>query len=171
VRVHFVSHPEVQIRPDIPVVDWPLSDVGISRARLLADFFERLHIDRPVLSSPEVKAEQTARIVGDSLGVGFELIAGLAEIDRSATGYLPEPDFWATYHDFLSSPATSARGWETAQDAQRRIVRTVDELLSAAEPESDTVLVSNAELEHGWLPFERLESALDARHDGGDGVG
>jgi broad specificity phosphatase PhoE len=141
VRIHYVTHPEVQILPDVPMATWTLSEQGTQRARGLAKRVSALAIRGPVFTSPEVKAEQTAQILADALDVGVELTPGLAEIDRSATGFLPEPDFWATYHDFLSSPAVSARGWETAVEAQRRVVKTVDALL--AESDSDLLLVSH----------------------------
>jgi len=57
--------------------DRPLSDLGIERTRAAAEYFARTRF-RPtkILTSPLVRAEQTARIVANSLGG-----ADLVEID------------------------------------------------------------------------------------------
>ena len=128
-RVHFLTHPEVCIDPAVPVPEWGLSERGRSRAAAVSGHFSGL---AAVYSSPEVKAEQAARPIGGAAGQPVTLVSGLAEIDRAATGYLPEPDFWANYRDFLAVPTQSARGWETAADAQRRIVATLDALVAQA---------------------------------------
>jgi broad specificity phosphatase PhoE len=73
---------------------------------------------------------EAAEIVAADLGLDVKLRADLGEIDRSATGYLPEPEFWANYREFLASPSTSARGWETADHTQRRIVRAFEAVLT-----------------------------------------
>ncbi len=125
-RVLFLTHPEVQIDTDVPVVEWGLTERGRDRARALAG---RLAGVGAVVSSPEVKAEQAARVIAEPLGLPVTLVGGLAEVDRAATGYLAEPDFWANYQEFLERPTHSARGWETAVDAQLRIVATVEGLL------------------------------------------
>ncbi|MGX7678212.1 histidine phosphatase family protein [Jatrophihabitans sp. DSM 45814] len=131
-RVHFLTHPEVDIAPEVPVTEWGLNDRGRQRARLAGSKLPALSA---IYSSPEVKAEQTARLIGEPLGLTVTLVGGLAEVDRAATGYLPEPEFWANYQQFLDRPSYSARGWETAESAQRRIVATVDSLLAAADGE------------------------------------
>ena len=138
---HFLTHPEVDIDPEAPVVDWSLSARGRERARLAGQLFAGVSA---IFSSPEAKAEQTADVVGSVVGRSVTTVPGLAEVDRAATGYLPEPAFWANYQEFIERPSVSARGWETATTAQSRIVETVSSLIASAEVAGgDVLLVSH----------------------------
>ena len=138
---HFLTHPEVDIDPEAPVVDWSLSARGRERARLAGQLFAGVSV---IFSSPEAKAEQTADVVGSVVGRSVTTVPGLAEVDRAATGYLPEPAFWANYQEFIERPSVSARGWETATTAQSRIVETVSSLIASAEVAGgDVLLVSH----------------------------
>jgi broad specificity phosphatase PhoE len=51
------------------------------------------------------------------------------ENDRSATGFLPPPEFEKAADWFFAHPEESFRGWERALDAQRRIVAAVETIL------------------------------------------
>ena len=64
------------------------------------------------------------------------------ENDRSATGYLPGPEFEATADRFFAEPQISVRGWERAIDAQARILGAVAETL-ARHPGGDLLLVGH----------------------------
>jgi broad specificity phosphatase PhoE len=150
VRVHFLTHPEVTIEADVPVIDWSLSDRGRQRAVLANPALTGV---RALFSSPEVKAEQAAHLIGQELGLELTLVGGLAELDRRSTGYLAEPDFWANYDEFLARPSHSARGWETAEDAQRRIVDTVRSLVAevAGDPSVEVSQGEIALMSHGGV--------------------
>lgn len=158
--VHFLTHPEVEIDPELPVTDWCLSERGRERAMLVA---QSLPDVSRIVTSPEAKADQTAHLIGDALDAPVALAAGLAEIDRSATGYLPEPAFWANYQEFLERPSQSAKGWEPAELAQQRIVATVQELTEDADDTEVLVLVSHGGVGALLLahltetPIQRLE--------------
>ncbi len=119
--IHYLSHPQVDIAPDVPVPDWDLSQTGLDRARLLASSPWAQGLTR-IISSDERKAVTTARILADKTGCDVEIHAGLGENDRSATGFLPPPEFEATADAFFGRPQESVRGWERAVDAQARIV-------------------------------------------------
>lgn len=140
---HFLTHPEVDIDPEAPVVEWGLTERGRERARLAGLLFAEVSA---VFSSPEAKAAQTASLLSSVLGRSVTTVPGLGEVDRAATGYLPEPAFWANYQEFIARPAVSARGWETADAAQARIVATVSSLIAtrtADAAEGDVLLVSH----------------------------
>ena len=64
------------------------------------------------------------------------------ENDRSATGFLPPPEFEAVADQFFANSHTSIRGWERAIDAQRRIVSEVDTVLDP-EDSGDMALVGH----------------------------
>jgi len=142
VRFHFLTHPEVDIDPAVAVAEWGLTERGRERARLAAPLFAEVSV---IFTSPETKAEQTAEIVGEVVGRRATVVPGLAEVDRAATGYLPEPAFWANYQEFIARPNISARGWETAAAAQIRIADTVAALIDQAltARDGDVLLVSH----------------------------
>lgn len=66
----------------------------------------------------------------------------LCENDRSSTGYLPPIEFEATANQFFAHPNVSVRGWETAVQAQYRVVAAIRHL------SSDTA-ISTAFVAHG----------------------
>jgi len=141
-RVYFLTHPEVIVDPLIPVPEWGLAERGRQRA---SDLARRLRNIGSVWSSTEPKALETADLIGVRLELVPHALEELGETDRSATGYLTEPEFWANYQEFLARPSYSARGWETAVDAQRRIVAAVDAVLADQPAGSgDVVVVSHA---------------------------
>lgn len=134
----YLTHPEVRIDPDVPVPDWGLSETGMERAARAA-FLPFARDIRHVISSGERKAIETAQLVGGRLGVFQRALQFLHENDRSATGFLPPPEFETTADAFFAEPHVSVRGWERAVDAQDRIVTGVRSALRHV-PEEDPVL-------------------------------
>lgn len=134
-RVFYVSHPQVRIDPAVPVPRWSLSEVG--RARLLA-VADRTWVRglAAVVSSDETKAIETAELLAAPSGSPVAVREGLHENDRSATGFLPPPEFERMADAFFASPEESVRGWERAVDAQARILKGVREALAEA-PQGD----------------------------------
>ena len=65
---------------------------------------------------------EAAEILSAPLGIVPEVRARMGENDRSATGFLPGPDFEAMADRFFAQPDQSAEGWERAVDAQARIM-------------------------------------------------
>jgi broad specificity phosphatase PhoE len=57
-------------------------------------------------------------------------MATLGENDRSATGYLPAPEFERVVDQFFAHPTVSVHGWEPAVVAQQRIVQAVTALIA-----------------------------------------
>jgi len=125
----YITHPQVNIDPAIPVPQWGLSPLGAERARLAATlpWASRL---RRIVSSAEVKAMETAGILADAAACGVEIVETMHENDRSATGFLAPPEFEAAADQFFAHPTESFRGWETAVHAQTRIVGAVMQALS-----------------------------------------
>ncbi len=120
----YVTHPQVNIDPAIPVPFWGLSDRGKERARLAAAC-PWAGMIRRIVSSDETKAMETAAILGSASGVRFEVGHDMGENDRSATGFLAPPQFELAADWFFAHPEQSYHGWERAVDAQTRIVRAV----------------------------------------------
>lgn len=114
-----------------------------------------------IVASAELKAQQTAAVLGEALGLGWSTDAELGENDRSATGFLPPAEFKATADAFFAHPRTSVRGWETAEDAQRRVIRAV--LRWTAVADLPTAYVSHGLV--GTLLYCALTGeAIDRRH-------
>jgi broad specificity phosphatase PhoE len=138
--VHFITHPDVLIDPAVPIPDWGLAPRGFSRLRAMLDQ-DWVAPVRAVWSSTERKAIEAADVLAAHLGVAPRRLAGLGENDRSATGYLPRAEFEATADLFFAHPATRIRGWESAAEAQLRIVAAVETVL--AEGEGDVAILAH----------------------------
>ena len=124
----YVTHPQVAIDPAVPVPQWGLSQLGADRARIAARQPWVARFGR-IVSSGEVKAIETARILAEPRGIDVEIVEGMHENDRSATGFLPPDQFEAAADWFFANPDQSFKGWERASDAQARIVDHVERLL------------------------------------------
>lgn len=141
IRHCYLTHPQVAIDPAVPVPRWGLSPLGRQRMDFLArqpwvQRFSRL------ISSDETKAVEAAECLGAVIGVAADIRAGLHENDRSATGFLPPPEFEATADQFFAFPHQSVRGWERAADAQARIMAGVMAIVAEA-PELPTMFVGH----------------------------
>lgn len=139
--VRYLSHPQVKIDPAVPVPDWGLSDIGRERALALG-VAPGLARTRLIVSSAERKAIETAECVAKQLGLSVEIREAMHENDRSATGFLPPPEFEKVADEFFANPELSVRGWERAVDAQSRILRETEAVLSAAV-DGDILLVGH----------------------------
>lgn len=128
----YISHPQVEIDPAVPVPEWGLSALGRERARSAAAAPWAAALSR-IVASTECKAVETAKILaGDRLAV--ETDPAMGENDRSATGYLPPDAFEAAADAFFAEPEKHFSGWERAVDAQARIVAAIDGALAGHDP-------------------------------------
>jgi broad specificity phosphatase PhoE len=140
--VYFVTHPDVVIDPVVPVPDWPLSQRGRER---MARALELPWVGgiRAVWCSTERKARDGAEILAGHLSIPVTELVALGENGRSATRYVPRTEFEAAADLFFAYPDRSARGWERAAHAQRRIVNAVGRLrIASAGCGGDIAIVS-----------------------------
>lgn len=131
---YYITHPQVQVDANVPVPEWGLSDIGRARTSAMLDQ-PWVGSIRRIVSSGERKAIETAEILGRHLRLAVEVRERMHENDRSATGFLPPPEFEAVADQFFANPYSSIRGWERAIDAQHRILSEVDTVLNADEAE------------------------------------
>jgi broad specificity phosphatase PhoE len=124
----YITHPQVEIDPTVPVPEWGLSDIGRARARQAAQSPWAATLQR-IISSSETKAVETAEILAEVAGLAIEVVPDTHENDRSATGFLPPPEFERAADWFFAHPDRSFKGWERAVDAQARIVSAVTRIL------------------------------------------
>src|SRR5215510_2869098 len=115
--VRYLTHPQVQIDPHVPVPSWRLSGVGAARVQALitAGWLAGTTL---VVSSAEQKALETAEPLAAALGIPLEIREEMHENDRSATGFLAPVEFASVANEFFAYPNQSIRGWERAVDAQ-----------------------------------------------------
>ncbi|MDW3225125.1 MAG: histidine phosphatase family protein [Paracoccaceae bacterium] len=124
VQAIYLSHPEVEIDPDVPVPRWGLSELGAARTAALAARLGDLSGWR-VVSSDEQKAIETGTPLAKLTHAPLIIRPDMHENDRSATGYQPREAFEALADAFFAAPDVSVQGWETARAAQTRIVSEV----------------------------------------------
>lgn len=140
--VTFITHPDVVIDPEVPVPRWPLSARGRERMeKLLAQPW----IDSigAVYCSTEQKAIDGAEILARHLSIDYDVVEELGEIDRSATGYLPEEEHAIVARWVFAHPERSVRGWETGKAAQRRIVEAVGRVVADQKADGNLAIVSH----------------------------
>jgi broad specificity phosphatase PhoE len=125
---YFITHPEVVVDPEKPVPRWHLSDQGIHQMRSFAANADLGHLSA-VWARAETKAIEAAGLLAGHFGLPVNVHHGLHENDRSATGFLPPPEFERMADAFFAKPEESVWGWERAVDAQTRIAAAVDEIL------------------------------------------
>lgn len=137
----YITHPQVRIDPAVAVPKWGLSETGAARALLAATRPWARQLGR-IISSDETKAMETAALVAAG-SLSVEVIEGMHENDRSATGFLPPPEFEKAADWFFANPTASFHGWERAIDAQARIVLKVEEVLRQHDPKVPVAFVGH----------------------------
>ncbi len=140
-RVIYLTHGDVVVDASVPVPEWGLSARGRARHATFAQDSE-LNTIRSIFSSTERKAVEAAQPVATRLGLPVLQRTSLGENDRSATGYLPESEFWPVVSAFFSEPDRAVRGWERARDAQARIVQAVRDCIAEASM-GDVLIVAH----------------------------
>jgi broad specificity phosphatase PhoE len=137
-----ITHPDVVVAPDLPVVRWRLSDIGVRRMRSFvgSDAVEGV---RQVWSSTEAKAIEAAGLLAARFGLPVQVDPDLGENDRTSTGFLPPAEFEAVADEFFAKPFESVRGWETAVGAQARIARAVERILNQLPPTGDVAIIAH----------------------------
>ena len=138
----YITHPQVKIDPQVPVPKWGLSDIGVERARKAASSEWAKRLTR-IVSSDETKAIETAEILAAAAGVKIEIVHGMHENDRTATGFLPPDKFEEAANWFFAHPQESFRGWERAADAQARIVSAVEAILASHDQNAPIAFVGH----------------------------
>ncbi|AGS20187.1 histidine phosphatase family protein [Rhizobium etli] len=138
----YITHPQVRIDANVPVPKWGLSDVGAARARKAAESDWARRLTR-IVSSDETKAIETAEILAAASVISVEIVHGMHENDRSATGFLPPPQFEEAANWFFAHPEESFRGWERAVDAQARIVAAVTAVLATHDAAAPIAFVGH----------------------------
>lgn len=120
--LYLIRHAHTRQVSDQPAATWSLSERGRRQAEQLGQmaFWSDVVC---IASSPEPKALDTAAPAARYMELEVRAIAGLREIERPA-GFVP--DYEAAVAACFASPQASVHGWETADDARRRMVEAVE---------------------------------------------
>lgn len=112
--------------------DAPLTAEGLAQAEALATHLETAGIDR-IVSSPMLRARQTAAPLARRLGLPVEMDDRLSERVLSST---PRPDWLARLEDSFADHDLCLEGGESLRTAMARIGACVEEIWqgSAAAP-------------------------------------
>lgn len=127
-----------------------------------------------IFSSSERKAVELAQILCAPLGSEFIPHPSMDENDRSSTGYLPGPEFEAHADQFFAHPEQSVAGWESAVDAQSRIVKAIRMALAFSNPDDALVFCGHGgvgTLLKCALGNRAIERREDQQHGGAPGGG
>lgn len=138
---YFLTHPDVVLDKSIPVTRWPLSEVGKKKAAKFTELTGTINL-KEIYSSPETKAIETAQLISAKIGVEIKILPELGEVDRSSTGFLDPPEHEKAVEALFSYPLESYKGWETALEAQRRIIDAW-ELILKQQSGGDILIVSH----------------------------
>lgn len=105
--------------PNVPPPQWSLSDEGRAAARALAAKLKHL---APVaaVSSPEIKAFETVRIITEGLGLEVATDPAFAELHRPKWPFSDTASFEARVARLLENPHLSIEGAEPAGEAAAR---------------------------------------------------
>jgi probable phosphoglycerate mutase len=142
----------------------PLTELGYAQARAAAQLIADLFQPKLVVSSPFLRARETARIIADRSGVPLEIEAGLYE--REVGVYRGK-----SYDSLVSAPDYApGRRWawrppegESYEDVLARVAPILDRL-ARENPDTDVVVVSHGGVmvtlwahvvgawESGWAP-------------------
>ena len=141
-QIIYIAHPDVVKDPRVPVPRWPLSARG--RARM-AQMLSRPWVRAvgAVFCSDEQKALDGAAILANFLGIEYTIVPELGEVDRSSTGWLPEEEHAEAARRLFERPDERVRGWETARQAQDRIVRAVDRVIDLHDGRGDIAIMAH----------------------------
>ena len=153
---YYITHPDVVIDPDVPVPQWPLSETGLRRMEkaVRLPFVSTLEA---LYCSMEQKARDGASVLGTQLDLKPVARADLGENDRSSTGFLPKEAFLTHVEAFFGKPDESVAGWETARNAQTRVVNAVRAIVDQEGFEKNVAIVG-----HGGVGSLLLTALMDA---------
>ncbi len=166
-RLLFLTHPEVEVEPAVPVTRWHLKDSGIAKLRRFAASGALAGVGS-VWASTECKAIEAAGILAGALGLGVQVREELGENDRSATGFLPPAEFERMADAFFAQPEVSVRGWDRALDAPARIAAAARAVVEES-PEGDVLVAAHGAvgaLLRGHLAGAAITRALDQPRQG-----
>lgn len=125
--LYLVRHASPAVQPNVPAQEWALSERGIEEARALGEVVKGWGV-QALYSSTEKKAEATALLMGDAVGLPVRVAGGFEELRMEWIGNADA--FAETVRDILYDPERAVAGAESAGAAVARFdegVRVVEQ--------------------------------------------
>ena len=109
---------------------YPLTDLGVQQAEKIGDFLKPLHISK-IYSSPIERAEHTARIVANRVGLSYNVDERLTEIDMGIFSGMPYEDMFAKHGNiflkfYQGHSIVEKNGIEPFESVKKRVLDIVD---------------------------------------------
>ena len=122
--------------------DPPLDEVGVAQAAAVAERLGSLGVER-VVTSPLLRARDTAAAIAEAAGVGLEVDERWVEVDYGVLDGTPladvPPELWARWR---AEPDFAPEGGESLAAVARRVTAACDDLWVEAA-EAHVVVVSH----------------------------
>jgi len=133
-----VKHSLPDINESVPAREWNLSDEGRTRAKKIVEKLIEYHPE-VIVSSDEPKAQQTAKIISEGLGLKYSVMKDLHEHDRRRVPFLDKDEFQTLVQEFFAKPDALVFGNETANQALVRFCGAVNSMLEYSD--AKTILI------------------------------
>ena len=148
-RLLLVRHAEPEIDIAVPASVWPLTSRGVSSAEKLASVTADFGPIR-IITSPEVKAVETGRIMADALGIPATADERFAEHGAGPDEFIPDyREFRASVRRFFTEPDEVVFRGESCRAAGERFSDGV----AAVTGDNDDVVavVTHGRIMATWL--------------------
>ena len=152
-KLYIIRHAQVEIKPEMPPPQWRLSAEGKKSVQPLVSAYGISDISC-VYHSPEIKAAQTAAIIGKALSVPVRVDDDLRELEMNS-GYLSQESFTDIVGRFLEGENIDF--FEDYGRAQERIIRSIEGITRAEKGRSVAVV------SHGRIIIALLSYLLGRR--------
>ena len=138
-KLILIKHAAPEVVPSVPSEQWHLSEKGRASCTPLA---EQMRPFNPaiIVSSTELKAVETAELVAPKLGIPHSTARDFHEHDRSNVPHMRSSEFISAMELFFRKPDELVLGRETAQRAEARFTRAVQNVL---QQHQDVAIVSH----------------------------
>lgn len=138
-KLLLIRHSEPVVDPEIPPTQWKLSDRGVQRAGLLAEYLADRGINA-LYSSGESKAVQTAEIVGTSTGLPVDVVHDLREHDRGNTTIIGAEKWRSLVIESIRKQDEQIYGSEPVGNARMRFRTAIRKIMQPAQDQVVAVI-------------------------------
>lgn len=112
---------------------FPLTDLGVKQAQDIGEFLRPLNISK-IYCSPIERAENTAKIVAEKVGLGCTVDERLTEIDMGSFSGMHYDEMFAKHGNvflkfYQGHPIVEANGIETFASVKKRVLDVVSHCL------------------------------------------
>ena len=114
-----IRHAETKQDPNVPSSQWRLTERAYEACEDLAKRLRRHNLSR-IISSEEVKAKETGRVLAKHLGISWSTAPNLHEHERSGVPYTEQAAWLGRLESFFKHPDDLILGSETGTQARRR---------------------------------------------------